>query len=153
MIFVKLKDDSVEKYPYMENDLRADFPDTSFPLQLEQCDLSEFGVYLVEETPRPAVDHTKNVVGSVGLQDGKWVQVWTIQDASHEEIEQRTFFKRLSVMQERNTKLKDCDWTQLQDVDLTEQERLNWQQYRQQLRDVLNQARAPWVVEWPALPE
>ena len=35
----------------------------------------------------------------------------------------------------RNQKLTKCDWTQLQDSTLTESQKLNWQTYRQSLRD------------------
>lgn len=41
-----------------------------------------------------------------------------------------------SIRRRRNTLLKDSDWTQLPDSPLTEQQKLAWQQYRQQLRDI-----------------
>jgi hypothetical protein len=33
-------------------------------------------------------------------------------------------------------KLVASDWTQLQDVDLSEEKKLEWQKYRQELRDL-----------------
>lgn len=35
----------------------------------------------------------------------------------------------------RNQKLTQSDWTQLPDATLTESQKLNWQTYRQSLRD------------------
>jgi len=42
-------------------------------------------------------------------------------------------FTKLRIV--RNQKLAECDWTQLPDSTLTESQKLNWQTYRQSLRD------------------
>ena len=42
-------------------------------------------------------------------------------------------FAKLRIV--RNQKLTECDWTQLPDSTLTESQKLNWQTYRQSLRD------------------
>jgi len=41
-----------------------------------------------------------------------------------------------SIRRRRNILLKESDWTQLTDVALSDQEKLAWQQYRKQLRDI-----------------
>lgn len=53
---------------------------------------------------------------------------------------------------ERNQKLSDCDWTQLDDTPLTNAKKLEWATYRQALRDVSAQEGFPWDVTWPDAP-
>lgn len=43
----------------------------------------------------------------------------------------------------RNYKLFECDWTQLPDNNLTEEQRTAWQVYRQQLRDFIDTVTDP----------
>lgn len=55
------------------------------------------------------------------------------------------------IRSERNRLLSECDWTQLQDSPLSDEEKLSWQWYRQSLRDF------PGVVDlsnvvWPEKP-
>ncbi len=54
-----------------------------------------------------------------------------------------------SVRDTRNTKLKDCDWTQVADAPV---DKAAWAVYRQALRDVTSQAGFPWTVTWPEAP-
>lgn len=54
---------------------------------------------------------------------------------------------------QRNSMLSDCDWTQLADAPLTEQQKANWIAYRQLLRDVPGQQGFPGEVTWPVRPE
>ena len=56
-----------------------------------------------------------------------------------------------SVRAERNQKLKETDWTQLDDS--PGQSKLAWATYRQALRDVPEQTGFPWEVQWPNEPE
>jgi hypothetical protein len=55
------------------------------------------------------------------------------------------------VRNRRNSLLRQSDWTQLADVNLTEQEKAAWQVYRQALRDVTAQSGFPENVEWPSI--
>lgn len=54
-----------------------------------------------------------------------------------------------SVREQRNTKLAECDWTQL--VDSTA-DKTAWATYRQALRDVTAQPAFPWTIDWPVAP-
>jgi len=44
--------------------------------------------------------------------------------------------------------LKECDWTQLSDVNLSEEEKETWREYRQVLRDITLQD-DPFNIIWP----
>jgi hypothetical protein len=150
-MYALIQDNTVQKYPYWIAQLRKDHPNTSFPKNPNEELLAEYGVVRVYPTDRPEVDYTKNVNdGTPALQDGKWVQVWNITDATVEEVEQRTEAQAEQVRAQRNAKLSDSDWTQVADAPV---DREAWADYRQALREVPDQAGFPWSVEWPTKPE
>jgi hypothetical protein len=60
--------------------------------------------------------------------------------------------KAAQVRRERNTKLTECDWTQLNDTPLDNAAKIQWTAYRQALRDVPDQAGFPFDVNWPSVP-
>jgi hypothetical protein len=60
--------------------------------------------------------------------------------------------KAAQVRRERNTKLTECDWTQLNDTPLDNAAKIQWTAYRQALRDVPSQAGFPHNVVWPTKP-
>ena len=55
------------------------------------------------------------------------------------------------IRQDRNGLLAQCDWTQLQDVPLSDEQKTAWQAYRQALRDVAEQV-DPTNILWPTVP-
>jgi hypothetical protein len=150
-MYALIQDNTVQTYPYWIAQLRKDHPNTSFPKNPNEELLADYGVVRVYPTDRPEVDHTKNVNdGTPALQDGKWVQVWNITDATAEEVEQRTEQQAEQVRAQRNAKLSESDWTQVADAPVDKQA---WADYRQALREVPDQAGFPWSVEWPTKPE
>lgn len=60
--------------------------------------------------------------------------------------------KAAQVRRERNAKLTECDWTQLNDTPLDNAAKIQWTTYRQALRDVPSQAGFPHNVVWPTKP-
>jgi len=56
------------------------------------------------------------------------------------------------VRTERDLLLSHCDWTQIPDVQLTEQEKQDWRTYRQALRDITLQP-DPFNLTWPTKPD
>jgi hypothetical protein len=46
----------------------------------------------------------------------------------------RDYWEELRVL--RNQRLSDCDWTQMSDVSVTEEQKISWKNYRQLLRDL-----------------
>jgi hypothetical protein len=52
--------------------------------------------------------------------------------------------------QKRNELLKQCDWTQLNDI--PEATQLLWQPYRQVLRDIPDSVGFPYNIDWPIEP-
>lgn len=61
------------------------------------------------------------------------------------------------ILEERNSKLTKCDWTQMSDNGMSEEKREAWKLYRQQLRDVpsniqYDENNQPLNVVWPEAP-
>jgi hypothetical protein len=136
------------QYPVYEGEIKRKYSNTSFATPF----IAPEDYATVIDVGAPIVDHTKNVTeGTPALQDGKWVQVWNITDATDEEIEQRTEQKAASVRAERNAKLAASDWTQGKDI--PDNVSSAWATYRQALRDVPSQTGFPWSVQWPTQPE
>lgn len=52
----------------------------------------------------------------------------------------------------RNNLLAESDWTQLADVTLTDEAKAAWLEYRQALRDMIDEDTNPFAVEWPEKP-
>ena len=53
----------------------------------------------------------------------------------------------------RNQKLSECDWTQLNDNNLTDSEKASWAVYRNELRDITKTYSDVNSVIWPSKPE
>lgn len=56
------------------------------------------------------------------------------------------------IRQQRNSLLLHSDWTQLPDAPLTVEQKAAWSVYRQELRDITNQAGFPTTVDWAVAP-
>lgn len=152
-MFALIKDGAVAKYPYSAPQLRADNPQTSFPVEMSDELLAEWGVFTVAAVERPQVDHTKNVVeGDPALIDGIWTQVWLVSDASADEIQQREDDMRAANKAEASRLLAETDYTQLPDAAAAIENDLEIAAYRAQLRAIA--VNPPVVVNaWPNKPE
>lgn len=54
---------------------------------------------------------------------------------------------------QRDARLSACDWTQMVDSPLSEEEKAAYQTYRQALRDVPQQEGFPTSIQWPEEPK
>lgn len=145
----KVIDDNVVACPYLDEQIRADNPNVSFPAILAGMNLEEFGVYDVQEDDLPYVDHTQTAVYDEPVFiDGKVIQTVTISDATEAEIAQRKEGRLAEIRIQRNIKLAASDWTQLADAPVDEEA---WAEYRQALRDITKQA-DPFAIIWPVEP-
>lgn len=61
--------------------------------------------------------------------------------------------QEMQIRSQRNSLLSLSDWTQLADAPLTAEQKQEWAEYRQALRDVPEQADFPDAVVWPSAPE
>jgi hypothetical protein len=147
MMFARIENGSCTAYPV---DLYAENPDTSFSSGWSGGFVNGVEYANVLPVDVPQVPYTQNFAEGVpALISGVWTQTWVVTDATPEQISERTDNKSNMVRLDRNSRLTACDWTQLPDVSI---DASAWAEYRQDLRDITNQAGFPWDVEWPLTP-
>lgn len=146
-MYVKASNQTVEKFPYTIGDLRKDNPNVSFPKHPQPELLAEWGVYPVKagDIPATAPNEIAEQNEQPTYQNGEWILEYTVRDMDASEIERISDLVRA----ERNARLSECDWTQLPDAPLTDAEKASWAAYRQDLRDITDQAEFPFNVQWP----
>jgi hypothetical protein len=154
MNYILATGSTVIEYPYSIGKLRSDNPGTSFPIEMNDLELSEWGVYPVTEEPAPTFNEATEQAEQAApmLINGSWLVGWVISAASSEEQEQRRTKKALEVLKNRDNGLKGSDFTQLLDFAGDANTKAKWSEFRQLLRDVPQQTGFPWDVTWPIPP-
>lgn len=153
-MYALIQDAAIREYPYSVAQLRNDNPQTSFPVEMPNAALAEWGVYPVMPAPQPECNPRTHKVeeSTPAKQAGAWVQVWGVVPLTAEEIAAQTSEQEDAVRFERDARLMHSDWTQLPDSPLSTEQRSAWTAYRQALRDIPSQAGFPFDVSWPAQP-
>ena len=151
MMYVFAPNQIVAIYPYSIEALRRDNPNVSFPADPTDATLAEWNVFpVIYKSPPDYNPATHNCTESnPTLIDDTWEMTWAVTPATPDEITERTAAKEGKVRYDRNSRLSDCDWTQLPDAPV---DRTAWATYRQELRDITAQAGFPWDVQWPVAP-
>lgn len=146
-----------------ENEFRAQHPNTSFPPQLSESLLNEFGADVILEGPQATGGDVYQYSQRNGVEqvDGKWYTKYVLgpifTDGETTAAEQEAAYKTrkdneqaASVRNQRSELLSKCDWTQVADAPV---DKTLWAVYRQALRDIPAQTGFPWNVQWPTNPE
>ena len=152
-MYVKITNGSVDTYPYSVGELRRDNPNVSFPKQIPDSLLAEYGVYLVTKTDQPSyTQRTQNITqeSTPTLVNGVWTVGWTITDKTAEEITEYDTAVAVQNRDLRNSLLSETDWTGLSDVTMS----ADMATYRQALRDITTHANWPNLEpsDWPTQP-
>ena len=149
-MYVKVTNGVVEKYPYSIGELRKDNPTVSFPKNPGNDLLAEWNVFPVQPQNPPAFNQANQNCDRVNptLQNGVWVETWSVTAASSDEINRRTAEMSIQVRAQRDSELMRSDWTQVADSPV---DKAAWATYRQALRDIPSQPGFPWEVVWPTV--
>ena len=120
-----------------ESELRAMYPNTSFPYVLTEELVNDLSADVVFEGPQPTATKYQ-VVYRDGVEqiEGKWYTKYSVADMDDEAKAAVDAATIASNKATRNTKLSDTDWTQLADVPLTADCKTAFAAYRQALRDL-----------------
>jgi hypothetical protein len=81
--------------------------------------------------------------------DGKWYTKHSVSDMGQEAKDALDTAQAEAMRKQRTEKLKDSDWTQVDDAPV---DKTAWATYRQALRDLTSQAGFPWTITWPDAP-
>jgi hypothetical protein len=150
-MFVKTTNGQIDQYPYTVGDLRRENPNTSFPKNVPEATMAEYGMFPVGYEAAPEYDsltHRLQHSSQPVLNDGKWVLTKTVVELTAAQIADRDTAKGKEVRSQRDKLIADTDWMALSDNTLTAE----WATYRQALRGVTSQEGFPHSVEWPEKP-
>ena len=154
-MYAKIIDNQVIQYPYSIRDLRADYPNTSFPNNLTENDLLSYNVYKIQSTPKPSCETNQRVQETtLVLENGVWKQAWETINLSEEEyaalvesLARRVRVTRDTMIKEFVDVINPMRWESMSD-----EQKQAWRNYRQELLDVPEQESFPWEIEWPVSP-
>lgn len=159
-MYVKVENNVAVVYPYSLTSLPTDYPQTSFPADIENIDLAEYGVYPVVPQDIPPYNPATQIVeqGMPQNVDGEWMQKWIVVDLTPEEIAQREEMQRQTNKATAESLLQATDWTAT--VDINDPQYSNpyldnqpeFLAYRSDVRKIA--VNPPVTVDaWPTIPE
>jgi len=151
-MFALIENGAVKQYPYSINDIKRANLNTSFPADVSDTLMAEYGAMRVYFATQPTLSDTQVLVEDTPVFDvdaQRWTQVWQVREMTTEEVTQRFDNAASAIRQQRDSKLAESDWTQLADSTV---DKSAWATYRQALRDVPSQTGFPWDITWPAEP-
>lgn len=123
-----------------------------FPLLPEHIEPHGYGIYDFAMPPEHEVFEKLEEVAPVKSPDnGVYYQTRIVVAMNDEEIAARIQVEWNRVRSERNYRLAQCDWTQLDDTPLSNTQKQEWAAYRQALRDITTQD-DPFAIVWPQVP-
>lgn len=141
-------------------EIRQAFPQMSFPEYPKDQDFESVGVFPVVPTDPPAYDPiTENLIEETPQYvDGQWVQVWSVEPATPEEIAEREAAAVQANKAQAEQLLQQTDWTAT--VDIADPQYSNpylgnqdaFLAYRSQVRQIAVNPPVT-VTEWPTKPE
>jgi hypothetical protein len=86
-MYILIKDESIDKYPYSINQLKQDNKDTSFPAEMSDERLAEWDVFPVVTIDAPSITYKQNLSEGTPVNDnGVWKQVWNVVDKDIDEV-------------------------------------------------------------------
>ncbi len=137
-----------------DSQFRSEFPNTSFPPQLTLEIINEFGYDTVLEGPQPTLIPPYQYAQRDGVVEinGQWFTHYIAVTPDDEQKAAMDAAQAATVRTERNRRLAECDWTQLEDSPLNPDGKGAWALYRETLRMVPQQQGFPWNVQWPPEP-
>ena len=152
-MYLKKDENSNITYPYSVQQLKLENKNISFPQNLTDEILKNWGVYKVEQKLSGFEDdYTKDVLEVEPTLSGSvYVQTYEVTDADEFTVNKRKEVKWNEIRDTRNNLLKESDWTQFADSPISGSKLTEWQTYRQSLRDITNQEN-PFEITWPELP-
>jgi hypothetical protein len=99
MFYVHVDPDTgAARYPVTLTDFRRENPRLLMRAAPDPEGLAAHGLFPVAPTEAPAPDISKDVTRGAALQDGTWVEVWTVTDAPPEAVAERFAARRAGMV-------------------------------------------------------
>jgi len=156
-MFVKITNGAVDQYPYTVGQLRRDNPNVSFPKNLSEERMAEYGMYRVYFADSPDYDAATQRTEHSNLPsliDDKWTITHSVVDLTEAEIQNRNQDLAIKVRKQRDAKLAETDWMVIKSAETGVALSTEWATYRQALRDITTHANFPYLQDsdWPEAP-
>jgi hypothetical protein len=134
-----------------DSQLRSENPNTSFPEVLTPEIIDAFGYDPVLEGPQAVTIPPYQYSQYDGVVEvrGQWFTHYIAVTPDDKQKAAMDVTQGNFVRTDRNRRLAESDWTQLPDAPADKEV---WASYRQELREVTNQAGFPWNITWPEAP-
>lgn len=169
---LKLTNGQPDKFPYTIEQFRRDNPHTGFPKIIPDSMLKRYGVFPVEELPKPEFDHLVQSLVQDDMPHREIISLTTEKDATNpitgevdqDRVGQHVYGNRWligyivekkphniaesAIRNKRDKLLSETDWTALSDTTMSAE----MAAYRQALRDITDQEGFPYQVDWPVKP-
>jgi hypothetical protein len=102
--------------------------------------MTEYTIYNTATGEIGTCGATNASLDSINLEDGQSIIEGIYEVELYKIIDGQPVEQNISVWESaryiRNNMLTECDWTQLADAPLTDEQKTAWQTYRQELRDL-----------------
>lgn len=138
-----------------QGEIRSLYPNTSFPSQWSPELVEELGLDVVFESPTPTTTVYQTAFKDGVEQDaqGRWLWKWSISEMDADAKAAKDAEAAKGVRATRDRLIAETDWIVIKNLELNQNVPGVWEVYRQNLRDVPEQAGFPHNVNWPAKPE
>ena len=150
-MYIKITNGSIDQFPYTVGQLRRDNKNVSFPKQVSESDMAEFGMFPVTVLEQPSFDiRTQNIEQEAMpiLVSGNWEIGYTVSNKSTESIAVFELHMAAAARVTRDALLAATDFYALSDVVMTS----DMTTYRSDLRAVPDQENFPSAITWPTAP-
>lgn len=102
-MYIRVEQSGNKTYPYSIAKLKAAFPNVSFPGQVPEATLNDYGVYTVQPTDKPSFNslYQRLEEAEPTQVNGQWTQSWNVIDLTTDEVNQKRFNMSITPRQAR----------------------------------------------------
>lgn len=153
---IKLEDGQPTGYPVLEQNFRQLFPDTSLPKLLTAGVVEPLGYGIYEYRGQPELGRYEKAVQTTPTRSdsGIWGQTWDIVEMDETEKAGVDADEAKKARLNRNALLQETDWVVIFHTEKGTNIPLEWEAYRQALRDITDHVNFPYLedADWPVKP-
>ena len=156
-MYAKIENNLAVEYPIYEGQLQDLFPDRTYPLDISGDPIPN-GYVRVESIPRPdpKLDNYqyRYDIGLPILDNDIWKETYIKIDLTDAEKQAQKLAISYSIRKQRDKILDASDKFVTSDrwAGFSDQQKIEWTNYRTALRDIPTQSNFPYSVEWPIEP-
>jgi hypothetical protein len=156
LLVIKEVNSQPDGYPLTYSNFRLLYPQTSFPELPDNAFLVNYGYKVFKHTNQPPIPQFETCADGPIVWDAQqnaYTNTYVFTPFTPAQMTAAQQSQTAALRFERNTRLYQCDWTQLPDTPLTAPQVTAWRTYRQELRDYMNAVTDPFTPPaWPVPP-